>query len=319
MNRFALLLFCSICCLLTTAQSQNVQKFFDINHHPCAVGDARYVAVIKKTDSGYYQESFYLPGNQLEMKGLFMDSGCTIKNGRFYYLYPGNSLHSFGTYRNNNKEGLWLSYHPNKVIADSTMYEQGEPTGIAMRWHSNGIPADSINYTLPNPVEITWHDNGYISSAGRLDKQGHLVGKWQFFHNNGKLSALESYDASGQLLDKTYYDENGVQQTDTTDKSHPATFKNGISGWANYMTKSTYWPRGYRLANTNTVTIGVSFTVNENGDVTDILLYCPFDPVFDDIVRKAFTTSPKWVPAIMHNRKVSFQHRQTVTFHDRED
>ncbi|HVZ25515.1 MAG TPA: hypothetical protein VG842_05660, partial [Sediminibacterium sp.] len=162
------------------------------------------------------------------------------------------------------------------------------------------------------------HENGIISSAGRLDKQGRQVGKWQFFHNNGKLSALETYDSSGQLRNKTYYDENGVQQADTTDKSHPAAFKNGVNDWSRYMTKSTYWPNGYRLANTKAVTIGVSFTVNEEGDVTDILLYAPFNPVFDDIVRRAFTTSPKWIPAIMHNRKVSFRHQQTVTFHERE-
>ncbi|HVZ26997.1 MAG TPA: hypothetical protein VG842_13115, partial [Sediminibacterium sp.] len=150
MNQVPLLIISAVCSIKAVAQQKTVQSFYDFNHKPCVVGDARYVAVTQQRDSGFYQEEFYLPVNQLKMKGLFSDSSCTIKNGRFYYLYPGNLLQSFGDYRNNQKEGLWLTYHPNGMIEDSTVYENGQPTGIAMRWHSNGIPADSINYHFAN-------------------------------------------------------------------------------------------------------------------------------------------------------------------------
>jgi antitoxin component YwqK of YwqJK toxin-antitoxin module len=294
--------------------AQKKEKFYDYQSRECGPDRARFYATIEQKDSGWVRYDYYLPSGNLQMKGLYKDSACKVKNGLFYYFYPDKKLESFGKYTDNKKDSTWLSYHTNGRMKDSTEYDYGEKTGTSLSWHSNGYISDSVVYkSSGTAIAVSWFDDGTVSSAGRLNLIGLNNGRWQYFHRNGKLSADETYD-NGRLVKRTYFSELGVPFLDTTDKSHPASFPGGIGAWSKYLGKNLYWPANYRIVNGDKVEINAQFTIDEYGNIKDIYITIPFEAPFNDIVMKTIKGSPKWEPALSHNRKVAYRHIQTVIF-----
>lgn len=293
--------------------TQKIEKFFDYSWKESTPGRARFFGILQPTDSGWVRKDYYLPKRTLQMKGLYKDSACNIKHGYFTFVHPNGVPESMGLYNDNKKEGLWLSYYPNGFMKDSTVYDYGEITGISIHWHNNGYVSDSTSYTANGAVKVSWFDNGSVSSAGRLDLFNRYTGKWKFFHHNSNISAEELYD-NGRLVDKRYFTEDGTPMADTTDRTRPAEFTGGVSAWLKYMEKHLYWPNNYHLENGNQAELGVQFSIDENGVVKNIHLFAPFEAVFNDIVIRTLQGSPKWLPSISHNRKVSYEHKQTVNF-----
>ena len=215
-----LILFFVFNTLFVNAQTT---EYFDWNWKPCEPALARFVGITTQTDSGWKHVDYFLSNKKARMVGLYRDSTCKIKNGLFTYYYANGNESSTGRYINDKREGVWLSYHNNGIMSDSTKYQQGNYTGTSISWHSNGYMADSTAYNGDNTaITASWFDNATPASSGRMNKNK-KQGKWQFFHKNGKLAALEEYN-NDKLIGKTYFDENGFQQTDTSNNDRDAAF-----------------------------------------------------------------------------------------------
>lgn len=294
--------------------AQKIEKYFDYNWKECPANMARFYSLTEKTDSGWLRRDYFIIEKKLQMKGLYQDSSCKIAHGHFYYFHANGIISSVGEYVNKKRQGLWLSFHNNGVMKDSTVFEEDQPKGISLSWHANGFQSDSSFYYQDGAaVRVSRFEDGTVSSAGRLNAQKQLHGKWQFFHTNGNLSASETYN-NGMLINRQYYSEDGKAQQDTTDKTGPPVFKGGVPAWTKYLEKQLYFPDNYKIVNGDKAVVVVSFTINENGKVTDVYLPTPFHPVFNDIVLRVIRTSPIWQPAMNHNRRVRYTHRQLVGF-----
>ena len=260
--------------------------------------------------SAYY----FLRERKLQMQGKYTDRNCKIANGIFYFFHANGVLESAGSYINNKKQGLWIGFHPNKALSDSTVYDNGEKTGISLHWYSNGYPSDSsITYTDGSSVTVSWFDDGNLSSAGRYNSQNRYIGKWKFYHQNGQLSSEELYN-NGNLIDKKYYSEEGSPMPDTINKTKAAEFTGGLKKWMQYLEKNLYFPNNYQITNGDKAVVVMEFSIDTDGKVTDVNVATPFHPAFDEIALRVFKSSPKWIPAMDHNRKVKYRHKQTVGF-----
>jgi Gram-negative bacterial TonB protein C-terminal len=111
-----------------------------------------------------------------------------------------------------------------------------------------------------------------------------------------------------------YFDESGTPQTDTSAVNHEAMVKGGEAAWKKYLEKKLYWPAGLQFTTPASVTIGVDFAIDENGNVVDAEVSMPFHEQFDKIALSIVKNSPVWIPAMAHNRKVKAYRRQPVTF-----
>lgn len=309
MKKWLLLLFLIVNSAL---KGQDREIYYDHEWKVCSPSEAQYISIIKETDSGWLRKDYFVSTKALQMSGLYMDEATEIKNGRFYYFYANGVLKATGKMINNKKEGTWLSYHTNGMLNDSNFYSFGEPIGISLEWHSNGYIADSIMYDGDTDTEVSWYDNGAPSSAGRFI-EGKQTGVWQYFHKNGTLAAKEKYNA-GKLLMRQYYDTSGIEEADTTSKDRDADFKGGEKGWSKFVYKQIYFPRGYRFSQGDKVTVLVTALIDEEGNVTEPFVELPVHPDFDKIAISIFKRSPKWIPAIRHNRTVKQYIRQGVTF-----
>jgi Gram-negative bacterial TonB protein C-terminal len=297
-----------------TSFAQKTGKFYDYLWKLTDGPHARFYSVVERTDSGYHRLDYYVHDGALQMDGWFEDSACKISSGKFTYLYPGKLLESSGRYLHNKKQGLWLTYHPNGMIADSTVYDNGMPSGTSMAWYSNGIPSDSSVYNADGSgIKVGWFDNGNPSYAGRLAPGYKHYGKWQFFHRNGKTSAFELY-THDSLLDKQYFDETGQPVLDTTNKDTDANFPGSTKGWLKYLGNHLDFPENYKITNSDEAVVVITMTIDEDGQVKDAYVSTPFYPPFEEIALRVITHSPKWKPAIKHNRRVSTVFRQPVVF-----
>ncbi len=301
--------FYMLMALNTAAQSK---QYYNSNWEPSSTEDARFVSLVDKTDSGWVRRDFYLSTKKSQMKGLYKDSALKIKNGWFRYFYANQVLSSQGNFVNGKKDGLWLSYYYSGIMKDSIYYKMGLPKSTR-GWHSNGNPSDSSAINEDGTgTYMAWFDNGQPFSLGRAYK-GKKEGKWQYYHKNGNLAAVEEYEMDNVSY-RAYYDENGVQLADTTNKARPAAFKGGEKKWKSFLTANLEFPTGVTLKNTEKITVVIDATIDEEGNISDAFVSVPVHPKFDEEALRVLNKSPKWIPAIAYNRYVKFYIRQSITF-----
>lgn len=296
--------------------AQKIEKYY--NYDWQEVDDAsraRFYSLVEKNDSIWSRKDYYLREGTLQMQGYYRDADCKIEDGAFTWYHSNGYLKMRGNYVNGKKRGIWLSYHENGMMSDSIFYdEHGWITGTSLGWHENGIMADS---TVLNPdgsgVSVFWWENGNPSAAGRYSAGKKKNGKWQYFHSNGQIASIESYD-NDQLVDKSYYDENGVKQSDTANHDRQASFPGGLAAWQKYLKKNLYFPSRYKLVNGDEAVVMVRFAVTEDGSISDVTVTIPLHPDFDKLALEVIKRSPKWLPAVSHNRKIKEYHQQPVTF-----
>ena len=299
---------------LSMVHAQTVERFYDYYGKPSSVEDARFYSAMKWEDSVWHRKDYFLGTKTLHMEGFFLDSLAKVQHGNFHYYFANGKLSRSGRYAHKKAEGLWLSYHTNGMMKDSITYSQGRVTGLKMGWHSNGMIADSSTWNINgNGIEISWFDNGVPSSI-ELFRSSRLQGRSRYFHRNGQLAALENYE-KGKLIARQYYGEDGNEIADTTNRDRPAVFGKGLEDWKAYLGKNLYFPNDYKITGTKKVTVLIKAVIDEDGNLTEPEIEVPFHPSFDTIALKILRKSPKWKPAISHNRRVKYYIRQPVTFH----
>lgn len=300
------------------AAAQKTELFYDYNWKSSTPENAKFYSTVEKTDSGWFRNDYYISTYKLQMKALYEDADCKIINGYCTWFHANGIPSTVGRMIHNKREGVCVQYHPNGMIADSATYHNGIPVGARFMWHRNGFLADSISHINDSmDVQVSWFDDGALKAAGYLLKDK-PVGKWKYYHRNSEVAGIVIYE-NGKSVSKEYFNEDGSPQADTAVANSESVFKNGgINGWRKYLEKTALWPHGLQLVNTNAVTVGVEFTINEEGKPEDVGIYIPFHDAFDKIAIEIIRKSPVWKPAMQHNRKVKQRYRQPVTFQQTE-
>jgi hypothetical protein len=212
------------------------------------------------------------------------------------------------------KQGLWLRFYPDGKAADSTVYDNDNPVGVSMGWHHNGYSSDSAMH-LPDGsgVTVSWFDNGNPSSAGMLSAGSRQNGRWKYYHKNGKPSSIELYD-NGKFVDREYFDESGKPMSNLVTTDRPATFPGGMAAWGKYLGEHLKFPAHAALANSDQAVVVITCTVNEGGKMENVYVSTPFYPEFETNALGVIRHSPRWIPAMNHNRKVKAVLRQPIVF-----
>ena len=302
--------------LLIHAQTR--ETYYSYEWEPVANERAVFYSHVEKTDSGWLQRDYYMGNRQLQMRGLFKDSACKIKNGHFIWLYSNGYPSAIGKLVDNKQEGICFSFHRNGMMSDSAFFKQGKAQGVRLMWHSNGYISDSIKVINDSTnVWVSWFNDGQPSSAGYV-VHGKKNGKWNYFHHNGVTAAKVLY-AKDSVITGEFFNEDGTAFTDLKKVNRKAGFKKGgDEGWRNYLQKNLYWPHDVKLAGEGAVTVSVYFVINEEGKIEDAVINTPVHPAFDNIALKIIKNSPAWEPAIHFNRKIKAYRIQPMTFAQQE-
>lgn len=296
-----------------TTFSQKIEKYYDWQWKETTLTMARFIGVIEKTDSGWHRQDFFLREHSLQMDGTYEDSACKIPNGQFRYFHSNGNLELKGLCVHGKREGLWLAFHYNGFMSDSAIYSKGYKIGNCYEWYENGSLSDSSIWNADGSgVAVGWFNNGNPSYGGRYSAGYKKNGKWTYYHRNGAVSAIELYK-DGVLTDKQYFDE-ASHPTDTINKDKAASFPGGAKAWEKYLGKKLYFPTQYELVGNDKAIVVIDAIIDEEGNVTNVAVSTPFHPAFDKIAVEIIRKSPRWVPAIKHNRKMSSGIKQPVVF-----
>ncbi|SDC88836.1 energy transducer TonB [Niabella drilacis] len=297
------------------SSAQKVEKYFDYRWKECAPVNARYYSLTIKTDSGWTRKDYYINERKLQMKGLYADEDCKIKNGFFTYFYPDGDIEHTGKFLDDKREGLWLGYARNQQLTDSSVYKTGQVTGTSLKWNSAGQLTDSLVLSPDGSgTRLSRFANGRISSSGKLSAGEKQNGAWTYYHRNGTKSSVEEY-REGALVNRKYFSELGKPVSDTANTERTASFPGGNAAWQNYLVSRLVMPPNYKIENSDRAIVVVDFIVDEEGRIEDAFTSVPFHPAFDKIALDIIKASPKWNPATdAHNRKAKAYRRQPVNF-----
>lgn len=295
-------------------QAQEKEIYYNYNWEEISdAGRAAFVSFIKKTGGGWARGDFYANTTTPKMTGFYSDEACTIQNGAFIWYYPGNKVQKQGSYKNGQKQGLWLEFYPNGNLMDSLVYNNGVLTNYGLKWHSNGMMRDSSVAVNDSATEcFRWFDNGYPAETGMLIN-GKEQGIWQFMYRNGKLAAQVDFD-TGAVVQAVYYDSTGLRMPEPAVAIKEAVFGKGEKSWRKYLEDKVFWPSGFTFGNADTAVVVVNFTISGDGAVEDAYVSVPVHTAFDNIALNVVKKSPRWQPGIYFNRPVRTWHIQAIQF-----
>jgi antitoxin component YwqK of YwqJK toxin-antitoxin module len=299
-------------------KAQQIEKFYTYDWKETGINTARFYSLVVKKDSVWYRTDYYLYEKKLQMEGYYVDSTCKVPYGLFRYYHPNGLVSSTGEFFYGKRNGTWTSYYSNGNMRDSANYDLGAITGNAYSWHSNGYLADSTAFNSDgSSVSVSWFEDGTPAAAGRRDVNYKKHGTWQYFHRNGVLSAKEVFQ-NGTLVTKLHFDEQGAP-TDTSNVDRPAIFQDGLKDWQKHVKRRLYFPSQYKLVNADRIVVIVEGVIDEQGRMTEVEVTTSFHPDFDRIAVQMMKASPKWKPAVQHNRNVKHKVRQAVYFAQDEE
>lgn len=298
---------------ISFSHAQKKEMFYDFFWKSSKPEDARYYSTLEKTDSGWLRNDYYVHSQNLQMRALYADEDCKVNRGDYFYFHANGVPSSTGRMINGKQEGVCMRYHSNGMVLDSAYYRNGQVADKRFRWYRNGNLSDSISRVNDSMhVQAGWFETGSPAYGGYL-VHGAPDRKWRYYHHNGQLSAEIVY-VRGEQKSAMYFDENGNALADTSDVNREAAYKSGDAGWRKYLSKNLRWPGGLQFNTPASVTVGVTFAIDDDGKVIDAEVTTPFHKAFDEIALKIIRGSAAWNPAIVNNRKVKAYRVQPVTF-----
>jgi len=142
-----------------------------------------------------------------------------------YYYHENGSLMSYGIFRNQVKDSIWLNFGPSERISSSETYVNGELHGKKIVYYVPEDPSDKSQvpsaiylYTkgMPNGEFKEFHVNGGTKTIGQF-ANGKRVGVWNDYHISGRQAHVyrykngvkhgwcTSHDESGKEIYKAYF------------------------------------------------------------------------------------------------------------------
>lgn len=166
--------------------------------------------------------TYYYPSNKV-MAIIKHQEGSTRSVA--YYYHENGSLMSYGIFRNEVKDSVWINFGPSERLSSTETYVNGQLSGKKVVYFIPEDPSDksqivSAVYIYKNGVldgEFKeFHRNGAKKTVGQY-VNGKRDGVWNMYHINGRQAHLYrykkgvkhgwsySYDEAGKETYKAYF------------------------------------------------------------------------------------------------------------------
>jgi len=214
-----------------------------------------------------------------------------------------------------------------KIENDSTytcMYYQ--KNGPMVKWET----FKDKNLQTPNGIFAWYNSRGDLDSSG-IYINGQKDQVWKLgFNDKGEPKIIELYE-NGIFVKKTNYETKKVTSANSTKeqlletkkdttsnkKDKPAKYPNGdISGWIDYISANLKTPDRFVLISgpRTSGTVGVDFAIDNTGKVASVFIFKSREWSVDAEAIRVIKTGGIWIPGEIDGKKVSYRHRQKLTF-----
>lgn len=232
--------------------------------------------------------------------------------------------------------GTTTFYHKNGLKSSHGEMKKGRAIGPWIYWYDNGNqkmerlffkhkalkkikPSDLINFWDENGIQTVFKGNGSYIYVTKKDstmhkgnvKSGQKDGVWIGRYKNETKYYDENYD-EGKLISGESWDKKGNHYIYTKEFEQPQ-FKKGMQGVKNIIKKNFKIPK-IAIKNKIYGTILISFNVNINGDIDDVIVYRKVHPEVDIEAIRVIKLMKGWKPATRRGKKVKSRFTIPITY-----
>ncbi|MFC5271975.1 hypothetical protein [Adhaeribacter terreus] len=240
----------------------------------------------KNTKHGTYVKYRMAFGNVIILESGNFNNGQ--KHGDWQSFYDSNkyknSLKERGTYFNGSRNGLW-----------STFYMDTTSNFTGIEKYGKKKTADSLAVNIEQKALK-------IKQAGIFIKDKR-VGEWVTYNFNGEL--IQKYNFNTIEL---FYDRE-IKDSLEYNKTRKATFLGGKKFLIDYLNENI--TRGLPLLNRNNIHFKVSFTIDENGKITDLKVIDSnlLDKTNSNLLSVFYNLDSSWIVALDNGNKVKYTYQ----------
>ncbi len=324
----------SVCFLLSVSFSlaqqkkQNVYFLKNDNRQVAHRDDADFIRVIQEPDSGetnFVVHEYHKNGEKKTIGKVSAFEPFLVFEGAVITYFDNGSREGIVNYENGRPSGSAYFYFRNGKMKKQFDYlltdkDDKKPSGLNTMQALNEPEGKLIFFADSLGKVLVKDGNGRaIEISGKADDElveegdylnGLKNGTWFGSYRSGKSSYEESYDAGKFLSGKSVKDSVSYPYTTL---STPPKYKTDVNEFYKYVGKSIRYPKD-AIANRISGSVALSFVIDKDGKLTDILILNPLFPSLDDMARRVLIDSPKWQPGIQRGLPVRVKYNFPIKF-----
>jgi antitoxin component YwqK of YwqJK toxin-antitoxin module len=153
-------------------------------------------------------------GGTTDANGLRQNHWVIYNSMRHLPGYTDDSKVEEGDYKDNMKQGIWISYYPSGAVKSKITFKDNRPEGPAVTYFENGKVNEEGNWSnnrWVGPYKL-YYENGTIQHDFSYNDNGKRAGEQKYFYPNGQLMIDGNWTEGKQAGATTeYYDDGTVK------------------------------------------------------------------------------------------------------------
>jgi antitoxin component YwqK of YwqJK toxin-antitoxin module len=153
-------------------------------------------------------------GGTTDANGLRQNHWVIYNSMRHLPGYADDAKVEEGDYKDNMKQGIWISYYPNGAVKSKITFKDNRPEGYAITYFQNGNVNEEgtwSNNRWTGPYKLNY-ENGTTQHEFKYNDNGKRDGENKYYYPNGQLMIDENC-ADGKQTGVTteYYDDGTIK------------------------------------------------------------------------------------------------------------
>lgn len=282
--------FCFFIMAVLSAPCQTMPAVYLDAHDEETVPDSatHYRLVDRKAESGYAMREYSLAGTLL-VRGTLSSIEPAVRNGTLTWYHPNGAKAGQVHYHDDEADGMYVSWYEDGHVSQRGEYADGQRVG---RW-------------------LSVHRNGQKRSRGDY-VAGQQHGEWRYYYDTGQPSAIEHLDR-GRSLGMTFFNADGTPYKGSLRRRQAAQFPGGEVALLQYLARNTLYPKAARRKNI-TGKVYVSYTVGEDGRVSQVRVVRGVSAEVDTEARRVVTSLPAFRPGREYNVPTAMTYTLPIMF-----
>ena len=153
-------------------------------------------------------------GGTTDANGLRQNHWVIYNSERHLPGYADAAKVEEGDYKDNMKQGVWITYYPSGAIKSKITFKDNRPEGPATTYYENGNIEEQGNWSnnrWTGPY-IYKYENGQTQHEFTYNENGKRAGEQKYYYPNGKLMIDGNWTEGKQTGATTeYYDDGSVK------------------------------------------------------------------------------------------------------------
>lgn len=264
--------------------------------------------------NGMWQEALYHAEKRYLIRSAqYKDRDCKEKNGSYLTYHPNGMLEDSGYYSQNKPEGTFAGWYEEGEQHYIKHYKNGIQVDTGMVFRKDGsLAVLSITNAEGSGQYQEYYGSGKLKLIGKLDA-GQRAGNWQVKREDGSLLMQLSYLKDSLVSTNCFEADGTTPSKGICAYERPPSFPNGHVGWSLFLQKNLRYPDEAVRKNIQGV-VRVQFIVDKEGNASEFTIVSSPDKSLSNEVIRLMKRSPKWEPALQLNHPVIYRHIQAITF-----